>query len=140
MTNSWSERAKAAFLQKGQDRTAKTDESTLERLSSVSSVPAKGVFPIKKRLSSVSSVPPPVVLKKPIDWLARLKEYEAARERAKTAAAKPEPPANPDDWRSLAQAYRAHYFRCHVCIAAGRGSKYGLRCGAGAALWMAYGQ
>ena len=36
------------------------------------------------------------------------------------------------DWRPLAQAYHAHHFGCPVCVAAG------LRCGAGAALWVAY--
>ena len=40
------------------------------------------------------------------------------------------------DWRPLAQAYHAHHFGCPVCVAAGLG--YGLRCGAGAALWATY--
>ena len=40
------------------------------------------------------------------------------------------------DWRPLAQAYHAHHFGCPVCVSAGLG--YGLRCGAGAALWVAY--
>ena len=44
----------------------------------------------------------------------------------------------PTDWRALAAAYHAHHFRCPTCIAAGRGTRYGLRCGAGAALWRAY--
>lgn len=39
-------------------------------------------------------------------------------------------------WQSLADAYHAHHFGCPACIAAGKG--YGLRCGAGAALWSAY--
>ena len=42
------------------------------------------------------------------------------------------------DWRALAAAYHAHHFNCPTCIAAGRGSRYGLRCGTGAALWRAY--
>ena len=50
----------------------------------------------------------------------------------------PEPPTNPKDWRELAQAYHAHHFKCSTCIAAGRGTVYGPRCGAGAALWNAY--
>ena len=33
-----------------------------------------------------------------------------------------------------AQAYHAHHFSCHECIAAGRDSQYGQRCGAGMAL------
>lgn len=44
----------------------------------------------------------------------------------------------PTDWRALAAAYHAHHFNCPTCIAAGRGKRYGLRCGAGAALWRAY--
>ena len=42
----------------------------------------------------------------------------------------------PGAWRPLAQAYHAHHFGCPVCVAAGLG--YGLRCGADAALWVAY--
>jgi len=45
---------------------------------------------------------------------------------------------DPNAWRVLSAAYHAHHFTCHVCIAAGRGAGYGLRCGAGAALWVAY--
>lgn len=50
----------------------------------------------------------------------------------------PEPPADPNAWRELDQAYHAHHFNCTTCIAAGRGSIYGLRCGVGAALWLHY--
>ena len=42
------------------------------------------------------------------------------------------------DWRALDAAYLAHHAHCHVCQAAGRSTRYGLRCGAGAALWTAY--
>lgn len=45
---------------------------------------------------------------------------------------------NPVDWKELAAAYHAHHFNCPTCIAAGRGSRYGQRCGAGTALWRAY--
>ncbi len=45
---------------------------------------------------------------------------------------------NPNDWRELATAYHLHPAKCHVCIAASKGAMYGLRCGAGAALWVAY--
>ena len=51
------------------------------------------------------------------------------------------PPAStvdPNAWRELAQAYHDHHFVCGTCIAAGRGSIYGLRCGTGAALWINY--
>ena len=50
----------------------------------------------------------------------------------------PEPPPDPNAWRELAAAYHAHHFKCSTCIAAGRGAVYGLRCGAGMALWNAY--
>lgn len=42
----------------------------------------------------------------------------------------------PADWQALDAAYQAHHVNCPTCIAAGKG--YGLRCGAGAALWSAY--
>ena len=57
---------------------------------------------------------------------------------ANDPAPDPEPPADPNAWRELAEAYNAHHFDCHACIAAGRGAQYGLRCGAGKALWNAY--
>ena len=41
-----------------------------------------------------------------------------------------------DGWIELDRAYQAHHFKCPICKAAGLG--YGLRCGAGAALWTAY--
>jgi hypothetical protein len=64
-----------------------------------------------------------------IDWLT------AANDAASHA---PDPPDNPVDWRELAEAYHVHHFTCPTCIAAGRGSQYGQRCGAGMALWRAY--
>ncbi|MBC7455058.1 MAG: hypothetical protein H7335_15410 [Massilia sp.] len=53
------------------------------------------------------------------------------------AAESPEPPPDPNAWRELAAAYHQHHFACSICIAAGRGAQYGLRCGTGAALWNA---
>ncbi len=50
----------------------------------------------------------------------------------------PEPPDNPLDWQELAAAYHTHHFNCLTCIAAGRGSRYGQRCGVGQALWFDY--
>lgn len=44
----------------------------------------------------------------------------------------------PADWRTLAAAYHSHHFSCVICIAAGRGSRYGQRCGVGRALWQSY--
>jgi hypothetical protein len=64
-----------------------------------------------------------------IDWLTMAKE---------DARQTPEPSFNPQDWRELAAAYHAHHFNCPICIAAGRGSRYGQRCGAGIAMWQAY--
>ena len=46
--------------------------------------------------------------------------------------------ALPTDWSVLDAAYLAHHFSCTNCIAAGRSSRYGLRCDIGAALWRAY--
>jgi hypothetical protein len=48
------------------------------------------------------------------------------------------PPPDPVDWHALDAAYLAHHFHCPTCIAAGCGSRYGQRCGTGAALWWAY--
>ena len=51
------------------------------------------------------------------------------------------PPVVPFDlmaWKTPAASYHAHHFICPTCIAAGRGSRYGQRCGAGMALWRAY--
>lgn len=50
----------------------------------------------------------------------------------------PEPPTDPADWRELAAAYNAHHVNCPTCQAAGRGTRYGLRCGVGMALWSTY--
>jgi hypothetical protein len=49
-------------------------------------------------------------------------------------------PDNAVDWHVFDGAYMAHHFHCKTCIAAGRGIRYGLRCGAGAALWALYSQ
>ena len=61
-----------------------------------------------------------------LDWLT------AANDPA------PEPPADPNAWRELAEAYHDHHFNCATCVAAGSGAQYGPRCGAGAALWNNY--
>ncbi len=37
-------------------------------------------------------------------------------------------------WRPAARAYYNHHVNCKQCIAAGRGSRYGRRCGVGASL------
>ena len=106
----WAERAKAAIAQTGQGGTAKNDETAFSRLLAVSSVPTVAAPEIPDRLSSVLAVPPPAVSEKSADWHA------------------------------LAAAYQAHHFKCAICIAAGLGSRYMLRCDTGAALWCAYAQ
>ena len=67
-----------------------------------------------------------------IDWVKSANDADSAA---------PEPssnPVSPTDWHALDAAYLAHHFNCPTCIAAGRGSRYGLRCETGAALWRAY--
>lgn len=44
----------------------------------------------------------------------------------------------PANWHALDAAYLGHHFNCPTCIAAGRGGRYGQRCGTGMALWRAY--
>lgn len=65
-------------------------------------------------------------------------QIEQLGEAANDPETAPEPPVDPNAWRELAAAYHAHHFNCPTCIAAGRGSRYGQRCGAGMALWRAY--
>jgi hypothetical protein len=56
--------------------------------------------------------------------------------------ATPDPPAKlayqkwVETWQPLATAYHRHHFACPTCISAGKGS--GMRCGAGASLWVSY--
>mgnify|MGYP001191477360 CR=1 FL=1 len=65
-------------------------------------------------------------------WAPRLRQHKAELIEALQA---PEPVT---DWRELDRAYLAHHTACAVCQAAGRGARYGRRCGAGMALWSAY--
>ena len=82
----------------------------------------------------------------PREAVARLIEPLRQHRAALTHALQVEPvtelpveaPADPVDWHALDAAYNGHHFNCPTCIAAGRGSRYGLRCGTGAALWRAY--
>lgn len=60
----WAERAKAAISQKGQNGTAKTDETAASRLLAVSAVPTEAVSAKPEQLSSVLAVPSPAVLEK----------------------------------------------------------------------------
>jgi len=59
-----------------------------------------------------------------MDWLA------AAHDGARHA---PDPPEAPEDWTERAAVYHAHHFNYATCIAAGPGSRSGLRCSAGPA-------
>lgn len=77
--------------------------------------------------------------------LVPLREHRAALADALEAGPVeplPSAPADatpePADWHALDAAYLAHHFNCPTCIAAGRGSRYGQRCGVGMALWRAY--
>lgn len=67
-----------------------------------------------------------------------LRPFRAAIIDHLSAVNDPEPSPDPTAWRELAQAYHLHHFTCPTCIAAGRGSQYGLRCGVGASLWAIY--
>ena len=61
--------------------------------------------------------------------------------RSAQSAPPPEPEpeqVDPNAWRLPASTYNTHHFTCPTCIAAGRGTRYGLRCGTGMALWTAY--
>lgn len=77
--------------------------------------------------------------------LAPLREHRAALAdalQAEPVESLPSKPADaapvPTGWHALDAAYLAHHLNCPTCIAAGRGSRYGFRCGTGAALWRAY--
>jgi len=62
--STWAARAKAAISQKGQGGTAKTDETPVFGLSSVSSVPTGAICQTPDRLLSVLAVPTPPVFEK----------------------------------------------------------------------------
>jgi hypothetical protein len=62
--STWAERAKAAISQKGQNGTAKTDETAALRLLTVSAVPTETFSAKPEQLSSVLAVPSPAVLEK----------------------------------------------------------------------------
>ena len=77
--------------------------------------------------------------------IVALLSREAVNDPASPQPPAPTTPAKPrkqtfiehaDTWLHLDRAYQAHHFKCPTCKAAGLG--YGLRCGAGAALWTAY--
>lgn len=65
-------------------------------------------------------------------WAPRLRQHKS--ELIKKLKA----PEHVTEWLELDRAYQSHHVNCAVCQAAGRGARYGLRCGAGAALWSVY--
>jgi len=68
-----------------------------------------------------------------------LRQHKADLVRWFTSASNdPEPPADRAQWLEIDREYQRHHWKCPTCQAAGRGARYGLRCGAGAALWRAY--
>jgi len=56
------------------------------------------------------------------------------------AANEVKPPTDRGAWHELADAYHRHHFNCASCQAAGRGTRYGLRCAVGISLWIPYAQ
>ena len=58
--------------------------------------------------------------------IASLRAHKAALAYALQAEA-----IDATDWHALDGAYNMHHFNCPTCIAAGRGPRYGLRCGGG---------
>ncbi len=71
-------------------------------------------------------------------WIAILKPFR----NDLASILKTEPTDHSQDtgtaWRAMRDAYYSHHASCPTCRAAGLG--YGLRCGAGAALWAEYGR
>jgi hypothetical protein len=112
-----------------------TATSTLAVLASAGLVLA--VSPERKlRVTPASKITPElrVLLTTYRDDLVRWLTTEPSNDNAKPPPPAPEP--DPSDWRALHREYERHARSCVTCVAAGRG--YGLRCGTGAATWLAY--
>lgn len=75
---------------------------------------------------------------KPLIEPLRQHKDDLIRWFSQTPANDPHPLIASSEWVELSKAYNAHHFNCQTCQAAGRGAQYGLRCGAGMALWRAY--
>ena len=75
---------------------------------------------------------------KPLIEPLRQHKADLVRWFTQTPANDPSPPIESTDWIELAKAYQAHHINCPSCKSAGRGSRYGLRCGVGSALWTTY--
>lgn len=72
--------------------------------------------------------------------LLRPHKQELIRWFTRPAANEVEPPTDRGAWHELADAYHRHHFNCASCQAAGRGTRYGLRCAVGISLWIPYTQ
>jgi hypothetical protein len=106
--------------------------STLEVLNAAGLVLA--MSPERKlRVTPASKITPELrgLLTTYRDDLVRWLTTEASNDNAKPP---PEPVST--DWRALHREYERHARSCVTCVSAGRG--YGLRCGTGAATWLAY--
>jgi len=72
--------------------------------------------------------------------LLRPHKQELIRWFTRPAANEVEPATDRGAWHELADAYHRHHFACASCQAAGRGARYGQRCGVGQSLWSPYTQ
>jgi hypothetical protein len=138
----WAERAKAAISQKGQSGTVKTDETAVSRLLAVSAVPIVAASAMPKPLSSVLAVTSPTILEKYDSSIVVIEDpdrwpHSSAKNGVEIDAFAASTWLN-DTEQLAAQAYHAHHFNCHPCIAAGRGNRHGSRCAVGLALWNTY--
>jgi|JI10StandDraft_1071094.scaffolds.fasta_scaffold608476_2 hypothetical protein len=92
------------------------------------------------RVTPASSLTPPLreLIKAQRDDLVRWLGRCASNDPASPKVREPQttPAQEPANWKDLDRVYQAHHIACPICIAAGKG--YGLRCGAGTALWVAY--
>lgn len=122
--SSWAARAKLHLLQKAHKGSDESDESP---------------FPSKNG-SAKSDETPLLALMAP-QFGALCEKRESANDcdvQALDPATGHPAPDNAVNWHVTDGAYMAHHFNCKTCIAAGRGIRYGLRCGTGDALWALY--
>lgn len=113
------------------DRTGVSDKARTQWLQDAEDTPAELRGDLYQHLLAQL---PPAPIELPRSPTVHTGQRAAASNDAATPASLPELP----DWRTLDKAYLAHHTHCHICQAAGRGARYGLRCGVGAALWTAY--
>jgi hypothetical protein len=138
----WTERAKAAISQTGQGGTAKTDKTAISRLLAVSAVPIVAASAMPKPLSSVLAVTSPTILEKHDSSIVVIEDpdrwpHSSDKNGVEIDAFAASTWLNNTE-QLAAQAYHAHHFNCHPCIAAGRSNRHGSRCAVGLALWNTY--